>query len=176
MTTATQRFAAGDTVIIREGSLIGKIVACSRTGDRWGVRAVGREWTEWCTAEELINLRADTLKIIDDIIKEHTRRFEKWGEQDYPVSDYEVANSCLNLDGSGDVVSMLYSVPTEADAKRVCRNAFSAGDGTWFNVIVEELCEAIASTSKSRADLRGELVQLASVVIGAIESLDRNGR
>ena len=51
----------------------------------------------------------------------------------------------------------------------------SRGELTYMHVLVEEVAEAASCDSNVEA-LRKELIQIATVTLAMIESLDRNGR
>lgn len=89
-----------------------------------------------------------------DIENERLRQDGKWGPQNHP-------------DGTGDVTFV-----AESKFRRErCDAAFAVGKGTWKDILLEEVWEAMAESDL--ATLRTELVHVAAVAVGWIESLDR---
>lgn len=98
----------------------------------------------------------DTI-VFADILSERERQDSKWGEQNHP-------------DGTGG-----------AGAAVVCKMLQDIVDGeaadgssNWLSILAEEVAEAFAETDT--AALRGELVQVAAVVVQWIEAIDRRTR
>lgn len=95
-------------------------------------------------------------RILDEVEAERYRQDEKWGQQNHP-------------NGTGETRQRV-----DADECRaVCQRNFARGDGTWHDVLLEEVAEAFAE--RETAKLREELVQVAAVAVAWIECLDRNG-
>ena len=93
------------------------------------------------------------LDIFGDVLSERFRQLQKWGPQAHP-------------DGTGGMLS-----DVTADAYRAeCDANFTAGQGTWRHILLEEVYEALAESE--RDPLRKELVQVATVCIAWIEDLD----
>ncbi len=103
-------------------------------------------------------------QILVDITKERDRQDTKFGLQRHQDSVHTSI-------GPG-MLAAWYGIPTEAMAKVCTDRRFEDGEGTWADVLVEELCEAIEATLKSREELRAELVQVAAVAVAWIEDLD----
>lgn len=183
-----QEFKAGDTVIVHvcfphstDRYSLGKLEEQSLNPDakRWYVTYDYLDEDRhgsWFYESDLINIRSDLSGIFSDIVTEHGKRFQKWGEQDYPVSDPETVQTGNHPKWIAERLTSYYEVPSEEKAKALCHIAFEENVGTWFHVIIEELAECVAASGKPKEELRKELIQLASVVIGAIESLERNGK
>jgi hypothetical protein len=93
-------------------------------------------------------------RVYGDIARERNRQEAKWGEQNHP-------------DGTGG--------PGRAEQARIdtleCQRQFAEKTGTWLDILQEEVSEAFAE--KDPAALRGELVQVAAVVVAWIEAIDR---
>jgi hypothetical protein len=92
-----------------------------------------------------------------DVSIERWRQEAKWGEQNHP-------------DGTcrpGDLQAA-YIV------RDLCDKRFSDGDGTWRDILAEEVAEAYACSDRN--ELRGELVQIAAVAMAWIEAIDRRPR
>lgn len=85
---------------------------------------------------------------------ERLKQDKKWGEQNHP-------------DGTGGPGWQF-----EANvAREVCRQVFAAGQGTWRNVLDEEVAEAFAESDPQK--LRAELIQVAAVAIAWVEAIER---
>lgn len=106
--------------------------------------------------------------IINDIINERLRQDKKWGVQHWP----SLNQILMNREGGCTPERMCehYEIPSEERAKFLCENAFKTGEGTWTNIIVEELSEAVCSENDELR--RKELVQLAACVVAWIEDID----
>jgi len=106
------------------------------------------------------------MTITDEIAAERVRQMAQWGEQNHPSAFL----------GDPDKVCVAHGLPTEAKAKERYEARASAGTGTWADIAVEELSEAVAAAAEGDiAAARGELVQTAAVLEAWIESIDRNG-
>lgn len=92
--------------------------------------------------------------VLGEIEAERERQDAKWGVQSHP-----------NGTGSEDY-------KRRAEEMRVaCEEAFRIGRGSWGNILLEEVFEAMAESSTTR--LREELVQVVAVGVAWIEALDR---
>ncbi len=105
------------------------------------------------------------LAVLEDVVHERYKQHAKWGEQNWPTANPKVALK------EPDERCVLMNIPTEQEAKMFCEDLAQAKALTWFDIIIEELSESV---SADKEHLREELVQLAAVVVAAIESLDRN--
>ena len=105
------------------------------------------------------------VRILTDITLERDRQDAKFGPQRHQDS------VAPNFD-SPEALARWYEMPTEEDAKYNTDTRFARGDGTWADILVEELAEAIAAAFKSPEELRAELVQVAAVAVAWIEDLD----
>jgi hypothetical protein len=109
---------------------------------------------------------ADTKKIehqadvLIDVWEERERQDKKWGVQDHPITDPGITHLSF------------YNMPPEYEARLACEDRFSAGIGSWADILIEELAEVLAA-GKNPVRAREELVQLAAVAVAAIECLDR---
>lgn len=69
-----------------------------------------------------------------------------------------------------------YDIPNVEAAKATCDRRFAHGLGTWTDILLEEVCEAVdALANTTPADARAELVQVAAVAVAMIEAIDRDG-
>jgi hypothetical protein len=93
--------------------------------------------------------------IIADVIAERRAQDAKWGEQNHP-------------DGTG-------TTPLDAGLadhyRDRCQQAFADGVGTWHDVLLEEVYEALAEHEPG--PLRAELIQVAAVTLAWIAAIDR---
>lgn len=102
-----------------------------------------------------------TILVLDEVRREREAQDATRGVQRH--------QSVLDLEP--EVRAMHYGIPTEAKAKEQCEEAFKAGRGTWADILVEEMAEAVAAPDE--AARREELVQVAAVAIAWIEDIDR---
>lgn len=93
---------------------------------------------------------AETLR---EVARERASQHRKWGQQDHP-------------NGTGSAFAQVAQ-----EARENCAAAFAQGDGTWRDILVEEVYEALAESDP--ALLRAELVQVAAVAAAWIEAIDR---
>lgn len=103
-------------------------------------------------------MHADTLRIFHAVVDECDRADKKHGEQ----------LDTLSLRGIG---AMTYGLPPAIEAKATTDLQFIKGRGTWGDILVEEVCEALDEVNDPAA-LRAELVQVAAVAICWIRKLD----
>lgn len=113
-------------------------------------------------------------RVLDAVAKERVRQDRKWGVQNHP-------------DGTGPVVPHLYDLPTDIDddtavrftyaddfenwARAACEHRFAAGEGTFADILLEEVAEVLATADPTH--LRVELIQVAAVAVAWVEKLDR---
>lgn len=107
--------------------------------------------------------------IIQEIVKERKRQTKKFGEQNWPVIDQEVASQ------EPEMVCYFYGLSPEQEMKNQVDEMTKDGSLTYMDILQEELSEAV-SCGTNTENLRTELIQCAAVIVAAIESLDRNGR
>lgn len=98
--------------------------------------------------------RRRTRRVLDDVAIERVRQFAKWGDQ-------------LNPDGTSERFIGKANWHREA-----CQLHFREGVGTWKDVLLEEVYEAMAEEEWPK--LRAELIQVAAVAVSWIE--DGDGR
>lgn len=107
--------------------------------------------------------RPNSTPVLLDIAAERAWQHEKWGEQNHP-------------NGTGpDASPMLCSPFTNAQlagiAKRQSNQRAASGTVTYADILVEEVCEALAESDPAK--LRAELVQVAAVAAQWVEAIDR---
>lgn len=107
--------------------------------------------------------------ILREVLEERQRQHEKWGFQNHPLVD-----DVLRQRNPPDPERMAeeYEIPTGDRAKFLCDLRHSRGDGTWADILVEELSEFVEAATL-RTNAREELVQVAAVAVAAIEAIDR---
>lgn len=97
---------------------------------------------------------APTESVLRAVAEEREAQDAKWGEQNHP-------------DGTG--------LPEDAAnanlAREICQRAFATGQGTFADILTEEVMEAFAETDKAK--LREELIQVAAVAVAWAEKIDR---
>ena len=64
-----------------------------------------------------------------------------------------------------------YCLPPGEAAKALTDDRFAAGEGTWGDILVEEVCEALDEVDDVAA-LRSELIQVAAVALRWIRRID----
>ncbi len=118
-------------------------------------------------ADPTLARRAASAVVANEILAEREAQFRQWGTQDYPVVFRPPGGQAYTLSSYG------LWLPVVALQSR-CADRFRRGVGSWADVLVEELAEAIEAGTQGRtAAARGELVQLAAAACSAVESIDR---
>lgn len=107
-----------------------------------------------------------TQPVLNEVLAERIRQDEKWGEQNWPSFVDGMAGRVRN-----GYRAAYYGVPTEAQAKYVTEVHFKERVGTYADIFVEEVAEAIGAPDEDH--LREELVQVAAVAVAWIEAIDR---
>lgn len=112
------------------------------------------------------------LAVLREVLAERIRQDAKWGEQNHPLVDLVL----MSRPGGCDALRMAheFEIPTADRARWLCDTRHKRGDGTFADILVEELCEFVeAATIENVAAARKELVQLAAVAVAVVESIDR---
>lgn len=113
-------------------------------------------------------------EILSEVFTEVRAQWDKWGLQTHPL-----IHSCPLRHG-GVVhygVSNYLTHDSEDSAKRVCDDRFRQGSGSFADIIVEELAEAIEAEQRflvlgeKPRQTRKELIQTAACVVSAILAL-----
>ena len=104
--------------------------------------------------------RAPLDTVLSQVQAERDRQDAKWGVQDWP-----------SVRGVGDQACKEYNLPSEAQAKRRCDEAFDTGRGTYADIALEEFCEVV--NAPDDAHRREELIQLAAVCVAWVQTIDR---
>jgi hypothetical protein len=93
------------------------------------------------------------MSAIVNVMAERDRQDAKWGQQNH-------------RDGTGHN----YERARES-YRNACQAAFAEDVGTWADVWLEEVFEALAETNPYK--LREELIQAAAVAVAWVEAIDR---
>ncbi len=115
--------------------------------------------------DTILQAASARINIGAEVLEECDRQVEKWGLQRRPGYTFMDA-----LDHS----ERFERPVTTDDAKAICD--FKIDDGTcgWIDILLEEFMEARDEAKAGRRDaLRTELIQVAAVVVSAIQDLDR---
>ena len=107
--------------------------------------------------------------VLAEVDAERRAQDAKWGEQNHP-------------DGTGDQALLPYLPTSEPSgratygtlayrARQECDARHRAGTGTFADILLEEVGEALAEDDPAR--LRAELVQVAAVAVAWAEAIDR---
>lgn len=106
--------------------------------------------------------------ILNEIVQERNHQDRKFGFQVHPCLDHTL----LNREGGCTPERMCehFEIPTEARAKFLCNNSFKNGQGTFAHIAIEELSEAVSEFNIYTR--RAEVIQLASVCVAWVESID----
>lgn len=116
-----------------------------------------------------------TYGVLAEVSVERDKQDVKWGEQNHPLADeYYSTSEIIDPQIASSSMSVRYSVPTVTEAQATCDAHAKAGTLTWFDIALEELCEAIDWAAKGDlGSAREELIQTAAVCVAAVESMDR---
>jgi hypothetical protein len=106
--------------------------------------------------------------VSDDVATERARQDEKWGAQNHPDG---TGPGTLPLRALADLDVQRSARWLAERAKSLTDTRFRAGDGTWRDILLEEVFEALAEDNPER--LRTELVQVAAVAQQWAEAIDR---
>lgn len=103
-----------------------------------------------------LQLLAAPLEPFFNVLAERAKQDLLWGEQNHP-----------------DVLRPNHLAPADA-YRRQCDDRHKAGEGSWMDIVLEELAEAHdEAIAGNTAELRAELVQLAAVIVAWIQAIDR---
>lgn len=103
-------------------------------------------------------------EIITDIFSEMDRQDSIFGGPGRDFPDYY-------QDATPAKRHLFYNLPSEWMAKFSCEERFRHDIGTWSDILVEEVVEAISSPNTEH--LREELVQVCAVVFQWIKAIDK---
>lgn len=103
--------------------------------------------------------------IVDEVLEECERQVVKWGLQRRP--------GYTQLDALDHAEHFETQVTTDM-AKAICDFKIADGTACWMDILLEEFMEARdEAKAGNKAALREELIQVAAVVVSAIQDLDR---
>lgn len=108
---------------------------------------------EWARSYPRIELSAALNVVQFDVIPERWNQLKKWGVRGLP-------------DGTDS-----FNIIDANEYRLQCQREFANGEGSWLDVLLEEVYEASAETAPEK--LRTELVQVAAVAIAWIEDIDK---
>jgi hypothetical protein len=132
---------------------------------------------------------ATTALVLADVLAERRRQIARWGDQSDladadPIILRRVGDLKLEVYGIPlNVAARLaehYDIPSEQRAKNLLRGEVAENGGTWFGILLEEVCEALAAIPQALADadpaaLIAEVEQVAAVAVAWSEALCRRG-
>jgi hypothetical protein len=124
----------------------------------------------WAMAAFDVASREVGLGVLGEVAGERGRQDDRWGEQNHPDLDQGLlhrAGGCTQ-----ERMALRYGIPTADVARAACERAFKEGIGTWADILIEEVAEAVGTMGDVEA-LRAELVQVAAVAAAQIEAIDR---
>ena len=110
----------------------------------------------------LIPTMGHTTAVLSEVHDERMRQDAKWSVQDHPDFRPGLPRAAR---------AAYYGVPFEEAAKYACEAAFQRGGGSFADILIEEVSEAINATDEKA--LREELVQVAATAVKWIEAIDR---
>jgi hypothetical protein len=116
-----------------------------------------------------------TADILDEIGVERRAQDDKWGEQNHP----DVDTVLMSRPGGCRPERMAehYAIPSATHARTTCDGRHHRGDGTFADILIEEVAEAIeAAVLLGEEGLRAELIQVAAVAAAWVECIDRRAR
>lgn len=99
-------------------------------------------------------MTTSTMRVMYEVSQERVRQEATFGPQNHP-------------DGTGNPEDLRNAI-TE---KERCDAAHKAGTLTWYLILIEEVCEALAEVDFAK--LRTELIQVAAVAVAWVEAIDR---
>lgn len=102
--------------------------------------------------------------VLQDIAEERLRQLEKWGPQAHP----DGTGLSINLGGTMVITDRIRDY-----MRRLCDFKAEQGQGTWLDILLEEVFEAAAEMDVQ--SLRKELVQVAAVATSWVEDIDKRG-
>ncbi len=106
--------------------------------------------------------------VLKEVAIERQRQDAKWGVQNHP----DLPEEAIQLDPAERCE--YFSLMAESVAKTACEEAFKDGRGSYADIFLEEVSEAIAAANNEKR-LREELVQCAAVACAWVECIDRRG-
>lgn len=112
-------------------------------------------------------MTTDRMKtILNEIVAERVRQDAKWG-----VQEHDLWGQWLASVQPGELRALILRIPTQADAKISCNRRLAEKSAGWLDIMLEEFAEVAEADSEAAA--RTELIQLAAVVVNALEAIDR---
>lgn len=109
--------------------------------------------------------------VLAEIADERRAQHERWGEQNH--HDFDPILSSRVGGCSEQRMANHYEIPTADRARFACDQAHRIGHGSWADILIEEVAEAVGTCNETDDRLRAELVQVAAVAVAWIEAIDR---
>ena len=100
-------------------------------------------------------------KIFEEIRAERQRQDEKWGERNLPMLGERLLGQGVEFPSKEVLEKQL----------RHCHLRCAGDDYSWFDILLEEICEAFLENKPEKQ--RAEMIQVAAVAVAIIEYLDR---
>lgn len=113
---------------------------------------------------------------LDDVVVECERQDAKWGEQDHLDGTGQEAQPLLALTDTildEDKACVIRDMLRSRTDWRFSGDPYRDRDGTWTDILLEEVFEALAEDDPDR--LYAELVQVAAVAVQWGEAIKRRG-
>lgn len=109
--------------------------------------------------------------ILHEVAEEVNAQLERWGVQYHPDGTSPDQTWGYWSGVRDGIPGRLTGAEMAHHARLDCEFAFREGRGTWGDILLEEVWEAMAERDPAR--LRSELIQVAAVATSWIESIDR---
>jgi hypothetical protein len=103
------------------------------------------------------------VRVVNDVLEEMGLQDAKWGQQNHPDFHEGVAPGLERC--------RIHGIVDDRTARDACDFRHKTGDGSWCDILIEEVAEAVCTDDED--ELREELVQVAAVVHQWIACIDR---
>lgn len=98
------------------------------------------------------------LSTLAEVAEERARQEAMWGEQNHPDA----------VPGKAPLIM------SAATTRAYCDLRHKRGEGSWLDILVEEVAEAAEEAASGNVSaLREELVQVAAVAVAWVQAIDR---
>jgi len=109
-----------------------------------------------------------TNQVLQEVAKERLRQLKKWGKQSHPDGTGSWTYPLdIGLQGNFNDYTALDLAKEFTD---YTDDVFSGEEGTWRDILLEEVFEALAESDYDK--LKTELVQVAAVAAAWVEDID----
>jgi len=110
----------------------------------------------------------NTNQVLQEVAKERLRQMKKWGVQSHPDgTGPDTYPLDIGLEGNFKDYNA-YDLAREFTDHT--DDVFSGEDGTWTDILLEEVFEALAESDYDK--LKAELIQVAAVAAAWVEDID----